>query len=177
MRVDNIGKRVTQWSSICLLRVTEPKTWSPARQTQRMGLYTTDISDACDACDASLPRRRQYKNQRPAFWWNTEISELRKCCIKQRRKAQRAWKKRRPEKQEEKGRYKDTSKFCAPMSTETHGALPIAYKWCEISRRGKDRAPTDVPTVLKIAEALFPKGAPRESYPSDVALKWCEIPT
>ena len=30
-------------------------------------------------------------------------------------------------------------------------------------------APTDVPTVFKIVEALFPEGAPRESYPSDVA--------
>ena len=32
-------------------------------------------------------------------------------------------------------------------------------------------APTDVPTILKIVEALFPKGAPRESYLSDVALE------
>ena len=30
-------------------------------------------------------------------------------------------------------------------------------------------APRDVPTVFKIVEALFPEGAPRESYPSDVA--------
>ena len=30
-------------------------------------------------------------------------------------------------------------------------------------------APTDVPTVRKILEALFPEGASRESYPSDVA--------
>ena len=30
-------------------------------------------------------------------------------------------------------------------------------------------APTDVPTVLKIVEALFPERAPRKSYPSDVA--------
>ena len=29
---------------------------------------------------------------------------------------------------------------------------------------------TDVPTVVKIVEAPFPKGAPRESYPRDVAL-------
>ena len=29
-------------------------------------------------------------------------------------------------------------------------------------------ATTDAPTVLKIIEALFPEGAPRESYPSDV---------
>ena len=29
-------------------------------------------------------------------------------------------------------------------------------------------ARTDVPTVLKIVEALFPEGAPRDSYPSDL---------
>ena len=42
--------------------------------------YTTEISRACDA---SMPRRRQHKNQRPAFWWNSEISELRNSCKKQ----------------------------------------------------------------------------------------------
>ena len=31
--------------------------------------------------------------------------------------------------------------------------------------------PTDVPAVLKIVEALFSEGAPRESYPSDEAPK------
>ena len=31
--------------------------------------------------------------------------------------------------------------------------------------------PTNVPTVPKIVEALFPEGAPRESYPSDVVPK------
>ena len=31
-------------------------------------------------------------------------------------------------------------------------------------------APTDVPTELKIVVVLFPKGAPRDSYPSDMAL-------
>ena len=70
--------------------------------------YTTEISRVCNA---SMPRRRQYTNQRPAFWWNTEISELRKCCIKQRRKTQRARKRRRLEKQEEDDRYKDARKF------------------------------------------------------------------
>ena len=36
--------------------------------------YTTEISRACDT---PMPRRRQHKNKRPAFWWNPEISELR----------------------------------------------------------------------------------------------------
>ena len=60
--------------------------------------YTTEISRACDA---SMPRKRQHKNQRPAFWWNSEILELRNSCKKQRRKTQRVRKSKRPEQEEE----------------------------------------------------------------------------
>ena len=114
MRVDNIGRRVTQRPSIFLLRVTEPKKWSPQGKPREWA-YKTEISHACDepACmsHASMPRRRPYKNQRPAFCWNTEISELRKYSIKQRRKAQRARKRKRPEKQEKTDRYMDARKL------------------------------------------------------------------
>ena len=60
--------------------------------------YTTEISRACNA---SMPRRRQHKNQGPTFRWNSEISELRNSCKKQRRKAQQARKNNRPEQEEE----------------------------------------------------------------------------
>ena len=42
----------------------------------------------------------------------------------------------------------------------------LVIRKLQASRRAV--APTDVPTELKIIEALFPKGAPRESYPTDV---------
>ena len=70
--------------------------------------YTTEISRACDA---SMTRRRQHKNQRSAFWWNSEISELRNSCKKLRRKAQRARKSKRPEQEEEEDKYKDARKL------------------------------------------------------------------
>ena len=41
------------------------------------------------------------------FWWNTEISELRNNCKKQRRKAQQARKSKRPKQEEEEDKYKD----------------------------------------------------------------------
>ena len=71
-------------------------------------LYTTEISRACDA---SMPKRRHHKNQRPAFWWNSEISELRNSCKKQRRKAQRAWKSKHPGQEEEVDKYRDARKL------------------------------------------------------------------
>ena len=70
--------------------------------------YTTEISRACDV---SIPRRRQHKNERPAFWWSTEISELRNGSKNQRKKAQRARKSRRPEQETEKDKYKDARKL------------------------------------------------------------------
>ena len=111
----------------------------PPQGKPRGWAYTTEISHACDA---SMRRRRLYNNQRPAFWWNTEFSELWKSSIKQQRKAQRARKKdvqknkrkgigaRTPEscfKTPSSKARGNAGKFCAPISTETHGTLSIAY--------------------------------------------------
>lgn len=43
-----------------------------------------------EACDAAMPRRTGTVNRQPAYWWTEEIAELRRKCIKARRKAQRA---------------------------------------------------------------------------------------
>ena len=70
--------------------------------------YTTEISQACDA---SMSRRRQHENQRPDFWWNSEIAELRNSCKKLQRKAQRARKSKHPEQEGEEDKYKDARKL------------------------------------------------------------------
>ena len=124
--------------------------------------------------------------QRPAFWWNTEISELRNSCRKQRRKAQRARKSKLSEQEDEEDKYKDTRKLL-------RNAIKLSKMQCwkalytDVDRdpwgtpyylvirklqasRGTV-APSDVPTVFKIVEVLFPEGAPRESYPCDVAFE------
>lgn len=42
------------------------------------------------ACDAAMPRRILDNRRKPVFWWNDEISELRKKCFSARRQYQRA---------------------------------------------------------------------------------------
>lgn len=41
------------------------------------------------ACDASMPKRCNRRGGQPAYWWTEEIAELRRECLKRRRKAQR----------------------------------------------------------------------------------------
>ena len=48
--------------------------------------------------------------------------------------------------------------------------MPYRLVMRKLRTKQGSSAPTDVPTVLKIVEAPFQKGAPRERYPSDVAL-------
>lgn len=42
------------------------------------------------ACEAAMTRRRPRHGKRPAYWWTAEIAELRRTCLRLRRKAQRA---------------------------------------------------------------------------------------
>lgn len=42
------------------------------------------------SCDASMPRKKLWKGRREAYWWTSEIAELRKHALKLRRKAQRS---------------------------------------------------------------------------------------
>lgn len=42
------------------------------------------------ACDASMPRRSNFKNRPPAYWWSEEIADLRRKCNQARRLYQRA---------------------------------------------------------------------------------------
>ncbi|XP_060516193.1 uncharacterized protein LOC132695754 [Cylas formicarius] len=37
-------------------------------------------------CDISMPKKRSFRNKQPAYWWNSEIAELRRDCINKRRK-------------------------------------------------------------------------------------------
>ena len=52
-----------------------------------------------------------------------------------------------------------------------HALSPSDAEAPDESKIGCTLAPIDVPKVLKTVETLFPKGAPRESYPSHVALE------
>ncbi|XP_037944340.1 uncharacterized protein LOC119677145 [Teleopsis dalmanni] len=42
------------------------------------------------ACDISMPRCKYSGKRQPLYWWSSEIADIRRACIKARRKAQRA---------------------------------------------------------------------------------------
>ena len=42
-----------------------------------------------NACDSSMPKSYGRKDRRPAYWWTAEIADLRKKCLKLRRRSQR----------------------------------------------------------------------------------------
>lgn len=52
-------------------------------------------------CDDCMPRRRPHRRGRGAYWWNSEIAELRKACFAARRRFQRKMKRTRYEEAEE----------------------------------------------------------------------------
>ena len=115
-----------------------------------------------------MPRRRQHKNQRPAFWWNSEISELRISGKKPQRKAQRARKSKCLEQEEEEDKYKDARKLlqnvikqskrqcwkalCTDVDRDPWG-IPYRLVIRKLQASRREVPPTDVPTVIKIVEA------------------------
>ena len=179
MRVDNIRRRVTQRPSICLLRVTEPKTWSPqgkprvkvwtcqeiwpgrlcrihfentrTGQTWLFFQYWQDQDDGrhdaalhnwnkpCVRCIYApekavqeskacfLVEHRNLRAEEMLYKTTEERSE----CEKEdapKNKGKRIGK-RTPESCSKMPSSKArgyAGKFCAPMSTETHGILSIA---------------------------------------------------
>ncbi|KAL7725931.1 hypothetical protein ACLKA6_000697 [Drosophila palustris] len=54
------------------------------------------LSERLDAaCDSSMPRRKPSRRGSPCYWWNDQIAQLRKACLRARRCSQRA--RRRPD--------------------------------------------------------------------------------
>ena len=125
----SLRKHLCEWRVLEKVSLSNKKShhryvWIELQQTWRMGCqeiwrghlcrmhleHTRTGQDQGDGWHDATLDNWQYKNQRLAFWWYTEISELRNCCIKQRRKALIARKRRRSEKQEENDRYKAFSR-------------------------------------------------------------------
>lgn len=153
----------------------EESTKSPEELTQ-------DFTEAITrVCDASMPRRGGHRNHKPAYWWNQEIAKLRNTCKQQRRKAQRARKKDKPDKEDKEDRYKNTRKalreainlskrqcwkqLCKDVDRDPWG-IPYRLVMRKLRSNKGQNVPRDKKTVLKIVEALFPKGEPRKSYPA-----------
>ena len=77
-------------------------------------------------------------------------------------------KKKTPKKQEQSKRQ--CWKVLCSYVDRDPWSMPYRLVMRKLQTKQGSGATTDVPTVLKIVEALFPKGVPR-SYPSDIALQ------
>lgn len=145
----------------------------PEETTQ---ISCSHITDALrKACDAAMPRRRQSKNRKPNYWWNSEIAELRRKCLKARRIFQR-------------GRSRQESDTRRQIYNSSRHELQVAIKrskqlnfrqlcreidlnpWGDAYRivmsrlKGQRTPQVTCPLLLgKIVEELFPKGEPHQA--------------
>lgn len=120
------------------------------------------------ACDASMPRCTYSGRRKPAYWWTTEIANIRKACIKARRRAQRA--RHRPAFEELHTAYRErrrelktaiqqskTRCFNQMRNSADDDPWGLAYKTVMQSVKGP-RAPQPTCPILleQIVLALFP---------------------
>ncbi|CAG5102810.1 Protein of unknown function [Cotesia congregata] len=106
----NVSKR--KWNAKKLdpeaLKASLARSWSilqnnttpDACSETEMAVLNT-MKEIAAACEASMPRLKNQKFHRPAYWWSTDIAELRKICHQLRRRATRAAK--RSPSQDKKG--------------------------------------------------------------------------
>ena len=131
------------------------------------------ITDALKkACDAAMPRRRQSDKRKPNYWWNDEIAELRKKCLRARRLFQRGtsredYNSRRQTYQLarrdlqtaiKKSKRENFKKLCREVDLNPWGN---AYRIVMSSLKGRRTPQVTCPSLLgKIVEVLFPNGEP-----------------
>lgn len=75
------------------LRGAQMATRSPTDQGDREGaeaIVGATMELLHSACELSMPRNRVGTNRRPVYWWTDEIADLRRACLRLRRRAQRA---------------------------------------------------------------------------------------
>lgn len=134
------------------------------------------------SCEASMPRKTSQGKRRPNYWWNAEISELRRQCLKLRRKTVRANRKRQQGQHDTLSAELDSAKkalkiaiksskrqhwrrLCAELDEDPWGrAYQIAVK--RLGKQGP--VPPMEPNMMgKIIEDLFPRHTrrpPRENW-------------
>lgn len=126
------------------------------------------VQHICRACDASMIRKKQSFKRKPAYWWNSEIYQLRIDSNKARRKYQRGAgtveheslrenfksKRKMLKKAIKASKASCFKELCNKLDENPWGG---AYKLVMSKVRGpKGQAPT-CPTLLKhVVETLFP---------------------
>lgn len=139
------------------------------------------------ACDVAMPKRRVTENRKPNYWWNKEIADLRKICLRARRRAQRAkrtgnfeelhreYKKARSDFQHAilRSKRRHFKQICLEANTDPWGK---AYRVVTSKLKGiKSPQPTCSLLLEKIVRTLFPQHHQREQ-PTDITVISEDIP-
>ncbi|KAL7724943.1 hypothetical protein ACLKA6_002307 [Drosophila palustris] len=143
--------------------------WNPT------GTSARQLSECLDAaCDSSMPRRKPSRRGSPCYWWNDQIAQLRKACLRARRCSQRA--RRRPDfedrledlraaKRALKCAIKASKSSCFKQICEEADVNPwgTAHKDVTKTIRGQDSLRVTCPILLRsIVETLFPQHAEQD---------------
>ncbi|KAL7730750.1 hypothetical protein ACLKA6_003520 [Drosophila palustris] len=147
--------------------------WNPTgTSVDDMARQLSECLDA--ACDSSMPRRKPSRRGSPCYWWNDQIAQLRKACLRARRCSQRA--RRRPDfedrledlraaKRALKRAIKASKSSCFRQICEEADVNPwgTAYKVVTKTIRGQDSLRVTCPILLRsIVETLFPQHAEQD---------------
>lgn len=144
--------------------------WAEAVAEETMGLLRS-------ACDLSMPRHKPGQHRRPVYWWTAEIADLRRVCLRLRRRAQRA--RDREEANRLSGEHKAAKKmlrYTINRSKVTQwrklgeevDADPWGLGYKIVAKKlGTAPAPSrmNAETTARIVDGLFPSHPPREEPP------------
>lgn len=125
------------------------------------------------ACDASMPRSKPRHNKRPVYWWTEEIANLRRTCLRLRRKAQRA--KNRDEASRLSGEHKAAKRELRHAISRSKASQwrrlgeevnsdPWGLGYKIVTKKLGATAPStvmDAETMTHIVDTLFPSHPPR----------------
>lgn len=131
-------------------------------------LVASTISLIATACEASMPRKKPRHGNPPAYWWTSEIADLRRKCLRLRRTAQRA--RNRAEANLRSAEHKDAKKElrrainrskvrCWRNLAEDIDRDPWGQGYKIVTRKlgaQKTTNSMDVLTMERIVKALFP---------------------
>ncbi|BET02091.1 Reverse transcriptase (RNA-dependent DNA polymerase) [Nesidiocoris tenuis] len=174
------------------IKVSRPPRWNVLRMDQRKLVASLEDRDAVlpedhpsprelaeamakgmvkclqEACSKAMPRKKVSSNRRPAYWWNSEIAELRGTCHRLRRRAMRA--RNRPEAQARSVEYRQARRrlrfeigrskaawwrnICEEINSDPwgQGYKIVRKKFGALSPAES----TDHQTMMEIVDKLFP---------------------
>lgn len=129
------------------------------------------------ACERSMPRTRPRRDKQPVYWWSEEIAEMRRNCLRLRRRAQRA--RDRAEANQLSAEHRDAKRLlrrtinrskvsCWKRLTEEVNSDPWGLAYKIVTRKLESTAPPvcmGEQRMAHVVNALFPTHPLREEAP------------